>query len=80
MNRGSKGRERWGDVPPGVSSERAEFGLALFFQILSLRAFSAGDSWVSTFGLEPPLLSLWKLRPRERARLGEVGGWSMLMF
>lgn len=66
----------------------AEFGLDLcpLFQMLSRRALSAGDSERSTFGLEPPLLSLWKLKPRERSRPGmpgdrpgEVGGWSMLM-
>lgn len=67
------------DIPPGCASERAALGLALllFFQMLSRRALSWGDSVRSTFPLDEPLLSLRKEKPRERWR-GEVGGWSML--
>ena len=57
---------RWWSLPPGVSSFRAAFGLALllFFQILSRLDFSSGDSVRSTFPLEPPLLSLRNEMPR----------------
>ncbi len=69
---------RWWSLPPGVSSFRAAFGLALllFFQILSRLDFSSGDSVRSTFPLEPPLLSLRNEMPRERVR--DSAAWSML--
>lgn len=69
---------RWWSLPPGVSSFRAAFGLALllFFQILSRLDFSPGDSVRSTFPLEPALLSLRNEMPRERVR--DSAAWSML--
>ena len=71
------GKERaWIDVLLGWASLSAALGLALlwFFQMLSRRALSCGDSVKSTRFLlpDPALLSLRKEKPRERA-LGEVG-------
>lgn len=69
------------DVLPGCSSFMAALGLALLpiLYMLSRRFLSSGDSVRSTLPFEPPLLSLRKLKPRERALLGEVVAWSMLM-
>lgn len=56
------------------------FALLEFFQMLSRRRFSSGDSArCSALGREPLLRSLLKLKPRERGReLGEVAECSIV--